>query len=165
MGLCYDISGTITDGAGLAAGPFQVVLGVDPKKGDQALEAVLDVLRRFQNEGPTEGELRDAKAYLLGSFASSWETIEDTASYLVTTRRYGLGADYPTQFQSAIAGVTREDVLRVAREHLDLGRLTTVVVGGRSPWVYVGASSVGALLLAGVILYRRRRRNRSPVAA
>jgi zinc protease len=158
MGLCYDITGTITEGAGFAAGPFQVVLGVDEKKGDQALEAVLEVLRTFQSEGPTEEELEDAKQYLLGSFASHWETIEDTAGYLVSTRRFGLGSDYPSRFQAAVSAVTREDVLRVARGHLDLGRLTTVIVGGRSLWSYVSASLLGGGLLLAVFALRRRRR-------
>jgi zinc protease len=158
MGLCYDIIGTITEGSGFAAGPFQVVLGVDEKKGDQALEAVLDVLRTFQNEGPTEEELQDAKLYLLGSFASHWETIEDTAGYLLSTRRFGLGSDYPARFHAAVSAVTREEVMRVAREHLDLGHLTTVVVGGRNLGSYVSVSLLGAgLLLAAVALRRRRR--------
>ncbi|HVR83065.1 MAG TPA: insulinase family protein, partial [Planctomycetota bacterium] len=160
LGLTYDVSGTITEEADLAAGPFQVVLGVDEKNQKRAMEAVLEVLRAFRSEGPTEEELSDAKRYLLGSFASSWETVEDTAAYLVHTRRFGLGSDYPSQFQAAISAVTREDVLRVAREQIDLGALTTVVVGGPSPWSPVAMAILGAALVLEMRELRRRIRRR-----
>ena len=160
LGLTYDVSGTITEGADLAAAPFQVILGVDEKNQKRAVQEVLGVLRTFRNEGPTEEELADAKQYLLGSFANSWETVEDTAAYLVHAGRFGLGSDYPAHFQAAISAVTREDVLRVAREQIDLDALTTVVVGGRSPWTPVTAGLLGAGLVLGWIGLRRRLRRR-----
>jgi zinc protease len=165
MGLSYDVAGSITQGSGLSAGPFQVVLGVDRKKKDQVLAAVLEVLRTFQAEGPTEEELTDAKRYLIGSFASNWDTIEDTAGYLLDTRRFGLGADYASDFQAAISAVSREDVLRVARTHINLGAMTTVVVEGRTPWLSVSAALAGALLVLGVVTLRRRHRPRGPAPA
>jgi zinc protease len=160
LGLTYDVSGTITDGADFAAGPFQVMLGVDEKNQKRVMEAVLEVLRTFQNEGPTEEELTDAKRYLLGSFASSWDTVADTAAYLVGTRRFGLGSDYPFHFEAGISAVTREEVLRVAREQIDLGTLTTVVVGGPSPWTPVMMAILGTVLLIEVTVLRRGLRKR-----
>ena len=160
LGLTYDISGTITEGADLAEGPFQVVLGVDEKNQKRVMEAVIEVLRTFRNEGPTDEELSDAKRYLLGSFASSWDTVENTAAYLVQTRRFGLGADYPSRFQASISAVTREDVLRVARKHLDLETLTTVVVGGPSPWTPVLAALLGTALILELWELRRRLRGK-----
>jgi zinc protease len=162
MGLSYDIAGSITQGSGLSAGPFQVVLGVDGTKKDQVMAAVLDVLRTFQEQGPTDEELSDAKRYLVGSFASNWETIEDTAEYLLDTRRFGLGLNYASEFQAAISAVSREDVLRVARTHIHLDAMTTVVVEGRRPWLSVTAGLGAALLLLGVVTLLRRRSSSIP---
>ncbi|HEV3027710.1 MAG TPA: hypothetical protein VG457_09070, partial [Planctomycetota bacterium] len=92
--------------------------------------------------------------------ASSWETVEDTAAYLVRTRRFGLGSDYPSQFQAAISAVTREEVLRVAREQIDLDTLTTVAVGGPSPWSPVATAILGTALILELRELRRQLRKR-----
>jgi len=129
QGLAYDVNGSITVGAGLSAGPFQVALGVEAKDKDKGLQAVLKELTQFLKEGPTEEEVKDARSYLLSSFVSSWETAEDLAEYLVSLKRYGLGYDYAAKYHQAVGAVTPAEVLRVARKHIDPDRLTTVIVG------------------------------------
>ena len=129
QGLAYDVSGSITGGAGFVACPFQVVLGVEAKDKDKGLQAVMKELEQFLKEGPTAEETRDAKDYLLHSFVSSWETVEDLADYLLTIERYGLGRDYAADYYRAVKAVTPEEVLRVARKYIDLKNLTTVIVG------------------------------------
>jgi zinc protease len=129
QGLAYDVNGSITSGAGQAAGAFQVVLGVEAKDKDKGLQAVMKELQQFLKEGPTDEEVKDAKSYLLSSFVSSWETVEQIADYLLTVKRYGLGSDYATRYYGAVGSVTPEEVLRVARKYIDLDRLTTVIVG------------------------------------
>jgi zinc protease len=129
MGLAYDVSGTVTTNAGLAAGSFQIVLGVEAKDKETGLSTVMKVLQTFVDEGPTETEVADAKHYLQGSYASSWETVEGVAEYLLNARRYGLGFDDSEKFCAGVAAVTREEVLRVARQYIDVKNLTTIVVG------------------------------------
>jgi zinc protease len=129
QGLAYDVNGTITQGAGQAAGPFQVVLGVEAKDKDKGLAAVMAELGQFLKDGPTDEEVKDAKSYLLSSFVSSWETAENLADYLLGVQRYRLGYDYAEKYYRAVGSVTPAEVLRVARKHIDLGNLTTVVVG------------------------------------
>jgi zinc protease len=129
QGLAYDVNGSITGGAGLVAGPFQVVLGVEAKDKDKGLQAVMKELETFLKDGPTDVEVQDAKDYLLRSFVSSWETVEDMADYLLTVERYGLGTDYVSDYYAAVKAVTPAEVLRVARKYIDLKNLTTVIVG------------------------------------
>jgi zinc protease len=129
QGLAYDVNGSITVGAGLSAGPFQVALGVEAKDKDKGLQAVLKELKQFLKDGPTEEEVKDARSYLLSSFVSSWETAEDMAEYLVALKRYGLGYDYAAKYHQAVGAVTPAEILRVARKHIDPDRLTTVIVG------------------------------------
>jgi zinc protease len=129
QGLAYDVNGSITGGAGAVACPFQVVLGVEAKDKEKGLQAVLKELDQFLKDGPTEVEVKDAKDYLLHSFVSSWETVEDMADYLLSVERYGLGADYAGDYYKAVRSVTPAEILRVARKYIDPKNLTTVIVG------------------------------------
>jgi zinc protease len=129
QGLSYDVNGSITGGAGIVACPFQVVLGVEAKDKDKGLQAVMKELQQFLKDGPTAEEVKDAKDYLLNSFVSSWETVEDMADYLLSVERFGLGMDYAGDYYRAVKAVTPEEVLRIARNYLDLKNLTTVIVG------------------------------------
>jgi zinc protease len=163
LGLTYDVTGSITQDAGFAEAPFQVVLGVEDRNRNQAVAAVLDVLREFQEKGPTEEEVADAKRYLLGSFESNWETLEDTADYLIDVHRFELGSDYPESFQAAVGRVTRNEVIAVARKYIDLSNLTTVVVrpGAGFPYSPIGIGAV--VLLGGVVILVCRRKRRLPM--
>jgi zinc protease len=129
QGLSYDVNGSITGGAGIVACPFQVVLGVEAKDKDKGLQAVMKELNQFLKDGPTPEEVKDAKDYLLHSFVSSWETVEDMADYLLSVERFGLGMDYAADYYRAVKAVTPEEVLRIARKYIDLKNLTTVIVG------------------------------------
>jgi zinc protease len=86
-------------------------------------------LDSFLKDGPTAEEVKDAKDYLLASFVSSWETVEDLADYLLTVERYGLGVDHAAKYYASVKAVTPAEVHRVAKKYIDLKHLTTVVVG------------------------------------
>jgi zinc protease len=129
QGLAYDVNGSITGGAGLVACPFQIVLGVEAKDKDKGLQSVMKELDSFLKDGPTAEEVKDAKDYLLASFVSSWETVEDLADYLLTVERYGLGVDHAAKYYASVKAVTPAEVHRVAKKYIDLKHLTTVVVG------------------------------------
>ncbi len=129
QGLAYDVYGSITQGGTEAAAPFLVTLGVEAKDKDKGIAAVREELRKFVEEGPTEREVEDAKAYLRSSFAEAWELSDDVGAYLVEISRYGLGEDWPARYFDALSKVDREGVRRAAAAHLNLKALTTVVVG------------------------------------
>ena len=129
QGLAYDVFGSITLGGTETAAPFMVTLGVEAKDKDKGLASVREELRKFLEEGPTEREVEDAKAYLRASFAGTWELSDDVGAYLVDLGRYGLGLDWPDRYFEALSKVDRDEVRRVAAKHLDMGSLTTVVVG------------------------------------
>ena len=129
QGLAYDVGGSVTSGAGAAPGAFQVVLGVEAKDKEKALALVRKEIEKFLEEGPTAQELEDARKFLTASLPGAWETNEDVAAYLLEARRYGLGMDHAAKFHRAVSAMTRDDVLRAARKHVDLKNLTTVVVG------------------------------------
>ena len=129
QGLAYDVGGSITAGAGLSPGPFQLVLGVEAKDKDKALATVREELAKLLKDGPTAQEVADARGYLLDSFVGSWETSDDLAAYLLEVKRYDLGSDYAAQVHRAVSKVTPAEVTRVARKYIDLANLTLVGVG------------------------------------
>ena len=129
QGLAYDVYGSITAGATEVASPFMVTLGVEAKDKDKGIAAVLKELKTFVEEGPAEREVEDAKRYLKASFAGSWELSDDLGAYLVDVARHGAGLDWPAAYFEALSKVDRESVRKAAAKHVNLGGLTTVVVG------------------------------------
>jgi len=79
----------------------------------------------------SERELSDAKDYLTGSFPLRLDTNHKVANFLAQVEFFDLGLDYPDRYPELIQTVTRDDVLRVAKEYLHPGRLITVIVGNQ----------------------------------
>ncbi|MGH7372151.1 MAG: M16 family metallopeptidase, partial [Candidatus Methylomirabilales bacterium] len=55
-------------------------------------------------------------------------TNQDVVGLLAGMEFYGLGMDYPERYPTIINAVTREDVLRVARQYLHPDRGILVVI-------------------------------------
>jgi zinc protease len=108
-----------------------VLVGGTATRADKAGETltILDAeMHRLATEGPTQKELDEAKAYLKGSYALSFDTSGKIASQLVQIQLDRLGIDYPERRNALIEAVTLDDAKRVARRLLD-GKSLTVVVG------------------------------------
>jgi zinc protease len=59
------------------------------------------------------------------------ETSSRIARFLLAVEYYGLGIEYIDNYPEYINGVTKEDVLRVAKKHLDPDNYTLVVVANQ----------------------------------
>ncbi|HHY46843.1 MAG TPA: insulinase family protein [Firmicutes bacterium] len=81
-------------------------------------EEVRSAIRRIRNEGVTEEELSRAKAMARSSFAFASESNAAIASILGEFEVSGSAED-ATEYEARIQEVTKEDVLRVAREYLN----------------------------------------------
>jgi zinc protease len=95
----------------------------------RSLAVTREVMKKFAEEGPTDQEVSDAKAYLTGSFPLTFASDEGLVSQLAVFQREGLGPDYVAKRNSLIDAVTVEDVRRVAKRLFDPKRLTIVVAG------------------------------------
>lgn len=111
-----------------AAGSFSVIFQTKNEQANQAIRAVLAEIERIQAGPVSDTELEETKAYLIGSFALKMDTAAKLARLFATTEFFGLGLDYPTRYPALIAGITKADVLRVARQYLDAKRYAVVVV-------------------------------------
>lgn len=129
LGLAYSTSASITMTAGLDPGRFFAFIGTSPVNMRRAIDGLLAEIRRIIEEPVTDQELRDAKAYLTGSFVFAFESNAQIARFLSNAELYGLGFDYIEKYPGYINGVTVEELARVAREYLSFENYTLVVVG------------------------------------
>ncbi len=125
-GLVYSAHSFFT--AQAAGGSFSVMFQTKNEQANQAIRAVLAEIERIRAASVSDAELEEAKAYLIGSFPLKMDTAAKLARLLATTEFYSLGLDYPSRYPTLIAGITKADVLRVARQYLDAKRYAVVVV-------------------------------------
>lgn len=95
---------------------------------DTVVALIEDEIRQFAAEGPTEKELADAKAYLIGSYPLRFDTSRAIAGQLLGLQLAELGIDYPERRNDLIAAITIEDVRRAAARLFEED-LTIVRVG------------------------------------
>jgi zinc protease len=113
----------------LGPGPFLCGAAVATESTGAAVREVLGELARIREEPVAEVELEDTRNYLMGVFPYTVQTIADLAKRLENLALYGLPDDYYDGYLDRLAAVTREDVQRVAREHIDPAHIAVVAVG------------------------------------
>lgn len=129
QGLTYNIGSRFS--AHTVAGLFTVTTATAVPQAQQAVMAALDEIDRFRRQGPSDRELKEAKAYLIGSFPRQLETHLDVATVLLRAERYGLGDDFIERYPSYIKAVGKSDVKRVLTTALAPDAFRFVVVGPR----------------------------------
>lgn len=113
----------------LGPGPFYVTTDVAVPVAGAAVRETLRELRRLREEPVDEAELADTRSYLVGAFPSTVQTTYDLVLRLENLGLYGLPDDHYRRYLAEVAEVSREDVLRVAREHLRPDEMAVVAVG------------------------------------
>lgn len=127
--LAYSVSAMNVEG--LAPGFFAVYIASAPEKLGEARRGLFEELERLVQEAPSDAALERARRYLVGNFAIDRQRNAARAAQTALDVRYGLGADAAVLYPERIRAVGREDVLRVARQVVDLSAYTLAVI--RSP--------------------------------
>ena len=117
QGLAYYVYSSLE--AGLGAGPWTAIAGVNPANVERAIDGILDEVRRLRDEPVPADELADSQSYLTGSLPLRLETNEGIAGALLEMERYGLGLDHLQRYAGLIEAVTVPDVQAVSRRYLD----------------------------------------------
>jgi zinc protease len=110
-------------------GPFSARAAVDTDVTVPSIRETLVEIDRIREAPVTADELRSARDYLVGVFPLRFETPGPVVGALSGLFVHALPDDELDLYRAAIESVTAEDVLRVAREHIDPVRLAIVVVG------------------------------------
>ncbi len=127
QGLAYYVYSRLE--AGLGAGPWTVVAGVNPANVERTIRAILDQVRRLRDQSVSADDLADSQSFLTGSMPLRLETNEGVAASLLAMERYGLGLDYLQRYRDLVNAVTVQDVREVARRYLDPDVYAAAVAG------------------------------------
>ena len=126
-GLTYGVYTSVNAGEKL-----QIWSGGGQTKNESAGEFIAAVkanMTKMIEDGMTEEELADAKAYLIGSYPLSFDSNAKIAGNMMGVRLEDRPVDSFDQRNAKIEAVTLGDVNRVAREYLIPENFTFVVVG------------------------------------
>ena len=113
----------------LMPGAFFVNLQTRTDVTNQAIAGVLTEIKGIREAPVTDQELSEAKSFIIGSFPLRVDSSAKLANVLAQVEFYNLGLDYFTHYPKAIEKVTKDDVLRVAKQYLDPQHYALVVVG------------------------------------
>jgi predicted Zn-dependent peptidase len=115
-GLAYDVHSYSSKHSD--AGYFAVYLGVDPKKAEQALDAVLVELRRIAEQQVPETELTKVREFTKGRLRLGLESTNSLASWLCQQELLTSEVKTVDEVVALYEAVTVEDLQKVARRVL-----------------------------------------------
>ena len=127
QGLAYYVTSSMRAAPG--PHPWNVVAGVNPKHVDRAVASILHEVERLRDEPIRDEELADSRTYLTGALPLHLETNEGIASLLLYIEEYDLGLDYLARYPDIIAGITKQEIQRIAREYLTLDGYALAMAG------------------------------------
>ena len=119
-------------GFGKGPNPFRTGGDVVGDKTDASLVEFMKELRGITGARPvTQEELLTAKESLVQRLPATFASVSAINGAIGGLWLQGLPDSYYQQYTKAIMAVTAEDVLRVAKQHLDLDHFAIVIVGDR----------------------------------
>jgi zinc protease len=130
-GLSYGVSSRFAFGKG--PGAFRAGGDIISAKSDVALTEFMKEFRGIQGSRPvTDDELQMSKNSLAQSLPGMFASVSSIGSAIGTLWMQNLPEDYYQQYGKRVNAVTKDDVVRVAKQYVDLARLTIVIVGDRA---------------------------------
>ena len=126
-GITYGVHSGLSGRRG--AGPFTVGCAVDTEATGVAVGEVIAEFDRMAGEPLPEGELEDARNYLLGTFPYRIQTLEGQADHLVEIALYGLPPNSLETLSEEVRAVSAELAGECARGLLRSDDLAVVAVG------------------------------------
>ncbi len=108
-------------------GALVLYLGTLPDNAERAEQALLNEVRRVQQEPIPAAEVDRAKNYLLGKYVMDRRTNERLAWYMAFYATEGVGLEFSERYRRAVQAVTATDLKAAANAYL--GSPATVVLG------------------------------------
>jgi zinc protease len=130
-GYSYGVSSSFAYGRG--PGPFRAGGDIMTAKTDAALVEFMKELRGIQGARPiSDEELAMTKDMLIQRLPGQFGSVGGINTAVTTLAMYGLPANYYQDYVKAVSAITKDDVVRVARQYVDLDHLSIVIVGDRA---------------------------------
>ena len=130
-GYSYGVRSNFAYGRG--PGAFNAGGGIVSAKSDSALIGFMTHFRGVQGEMPfTDDELKVGKESLVQSLPSRFSTVNGIAAAISSIYTQDLPETYFKDYAAKIGAVTRDDLVRVAKQYIDLDHMNLVIVGDRA---------------------------------
>jgi len=130
-GYSYGVSSSFAFGKG--PGPFRAGGDIVTAKSDAALIEFMKELRGIGGSRPiTEDELATAKDGLIQRLPDQFASVGAINGAITGIYVQGLPEDFYQQYSKNVSDISKQDVLRVANQYIDLDHLTIVIVGDRA---------------------------------
>lgn len=112
-------------------GPFLLGLQTKNDQAAAAREVLMDTVRRFREQGPTEDELAAAVKHITGGFPLRIASNRKVVGYLAVIGFYGLPLDYLDRFSERVSEIRAEQIRDAFNRRVYPDRFATVIVGPR----------------------------------
>jgi predicted Zn-dependent peptidase len=125
----------VNSGFGFGKGPgaFRAGGAIFSDKTDAALIEFMKELKGVEGDRPiTDEELKTAKDNLIQGLPARFASVTAISASITLLLVQGLPEDYYQNYAKNVSAVTKEDLLRVAKQYIDLSHLAIVIVGDRS---------------------------------
>jgi len=130
-GYSYGVNSGFAYGKG--PGAFRSGGDIVTAKSDAALVEFMKELRGILGARPiTDDELTTAKDALIQRLPGTFASVSSINAAITTLWTQNLPDDYYQQYAKRIAAITKDDVMRVAKQYLTVDHLAIVIVGDRS---------------------------------
>ncbi|MGF1671184.1 MAG: M16 family metallopeptidase, partial [Balneolaceae bacterium] len=131
MGLAYAVFGSYRSG-NFYPGTFTTGVMTQSETTAEAIEAIIEQIKRLQNEPITEEELQQTKDQFLNSIVFQYDSKAKVLNQRLTNEYAGLPEDSFDKLVEEVRNVTIEDVQRMAQKYLQPGEMQILVVGNKA---------------------------------
>jgi predicted Zn-dependent peptidase len=114
LGICYYV--TTINVPSTDHGEFGVASGVDPKRIEVAIDAIMDEFRKLKKDLISEDELKKVKTSMISKMYMSLETSDNVLDYFSNRSTFYDDLKTPSEIEKEILKVRPEDVRNMARE-------------------------------------------------
>jgi zinc protease len=128
QGLAYHVGGGYQTNFGYP-GLFQLNCETKSQSTMQAIQSMMDEVKRISQEEVSDEELEMAKNTFLNSFVFQFDDKGKIVNRLMIYEYYGFPLDFLQKTKENIEKVTKQDVLRAAQTHLHPSDLVVLAVG------------------------------------
>jgi zinc protease len=112
-----------------AQGPFIISTYTSNENTEKGMDLTLDILKRLQENGITEADMKSAKNYIKGQFSPLIETNDQLAELIAQLEFFGLDERDINEYYAKVDTMTMADAQRVIKQYFPLNNLVFVLIG------------------------------------
>lgn len=130
-GYVYGIGSSFSPMA--AAGPFSVRFSTANENAADAIDLTLSLMSEFVEQGPSQAQVDNAVANIIGSFPLGLAENDDIVGQLGAMGFYDLPLDYLAWFQRQVKSMTPDKIHQAFKRNLAPEQLAIVTIGPEMP--------------------------------